>query len=210
MSQEDKAESESLHLRTTPALLAVFDEKLPEHKYETSFPAKILSDASFSGLASLLTGTAVYFPRLTETNQDEGGGYRARMRALEASLAEASYQSLVAPRETVSASGLTIASSCDTSDKEDERREKNQISTMINIAISMMTAAMAAWYWTPQGVSLPKRVLICFASAIALGAAEVFLYLRYLVKIDQGREYDRDVTQREQSLKQKDKKEKRT
>lgn len=201
MTDESQEKADGLRLCTTPALLAVFDEKLPGHGYGTSFPATLLLDPSFTGLADLLAGTSVYADKTVQADEPDTG-HRERMKAVEAELSESSYQALVAPRDTLSPSGLTIASllepsSADGSRAAEGRRLRNQVSTIVNIAISMMTAAMAAWYWTPQGVGLPKRVLVCFASAVALGAAEVFLYLRYLVKIDQGRQYDLNVTRRE-------------
>lgn len=204
---EDKRSSSSLLFATTPALRAVFDERMPGHDYETSFPAALLLDpvmADVPVLSRLLRGTSVVHPiPLREENEEQ----KRRMAALEADLSESSYQSLVSPRETLSASGLTIASvlpsTTDRDDRKQARLMRNQMSTIVNIAISMVTAAMAAWYWTPAQVGLPQRVLVCFASAIALGAAEVFLYVRYLVKIEQARDYDATITKQEKEKKKK-------
>ncbi|ORY87550.1 endoplasmic reticulum-based factor for assembly of V-ATPase-domain-containing protein [Protomyces lactucae-debilis] len=73
---------------------------------------------------------------------------------------------------------------------EDLRNLRNQLSTIVNVGLSIMTAAMAAWFWLSSW-SLPTRVLACLGSALGLGCIEVFLYLRYVTKVDQAKAYDK-------------------
>ncbi|CCG81534.1 protein of unknown function [Taphrina deformans PYCC 5710] len=169
----------SLRLRTTPQLLKVFDEKIPNHKYQTSFPTSILSENSLNlqNLTSLLQGTSIYIA--PNPPKEINHAHEARMEELRQRLAEQDYQSLVAtdPRSSLAESSSEL------------RLLKNQISTIVNVLISIVTAAMAAWYWTPHWRT-GDRVLASFGAAIMLGSIEAFLYFRYLAKIEQGKEFD--------------------
>lgn len=105
------------------------------------------------------------------------------MTALRHRMDEQDYQSLV-----------SVDPHSSLADTRTELRElRNQLSTIVNILISIFTAAMAAWFWTPHW-RVGHRVLCALGSAIGLGAIEAFLYFRFLVKIEQGKEYDAKQT----------------
>lgn len=168
-----------LLLTTTPALLSIFDEQMPEHKFTNYFPVSLLEDASLglTNLDDLLRGTKIYMAPKPAKVIDEK--YAESRRLLRERLEEESYQRMV--------EGPSVSSLAD--NRNDLRELRNQLSTIVNVIISIFTAAMASWYWTSRW-STGGRVLTSLGSAIALGAIETFLYYRYRVKIEQGRAHE--------------------
>lgn len=168
-----------LLLKTTPRMLAFLDARIPDHKYRECFPAALLEEHLLGAteLEDLLWGTSVYFPPKPIKEVDEK--YAESMRILREKLEEADYQKMV--------DGPPISSLADS--RNDLRELRNQLSTIVNVMLSIFSAAMASWYWTSQWTT-PGRVLASLGSAIGLGAIETFLYFRYRVKIQQGIQYD--------------------
>lgn len=172
-------QTEGLSFCMTPALLETLNTLLPDHTYDTHVPISILLDPKLGigDLQSLLRGTKVWFPPKVApvVNVD----YQARMQRLREMLEERQYQSMV----------HTPVDSSLASSRGELRELKNQLSTIVNIFISIFTAAMASWYWTPHWRP-GSRVLAAFGSALGLGAIEAFLYFRYLAKIELSKRHD--------------------
>lgn len=174
-----------LLLKTTPLLRKYFDEHIPKHTYQEAFPASLLDDSSLglSDLKTLLQGTRVYFQPKPDKVVNEQ--YQERMRLLRERLDEESYQRMV--------SGGTNFALAET--RNDLRELRNQLSTIVNVIISIFTAAMASWYWTTSWTT-GSRVLSALGSAIGLGAIEAFLYFRYRAKIEQGKHFEAQTKSR--------------
>lgn len=70
---------------------------------------------------------------------------------------------------------------------------KNQITTIVNILISVASVAYAIWYWTESSWKLPDsyRILLCLFFALLVLVAEVVVYLGYLNKIEEARKTER-------------------
>lgn len=173
----------SLHLRTTPKLLSIFDQCLPGHQYQTIFPYSILSDERLAlhNLQDLLQGSSIYYAPKPEKAHNPV--YERYMTTLRRAMDERDYQDMI---EAKSSSVLAET-------RVELRSLKNQLSTIVNVLISIFTAAMAAWFWTPSW-RISNRVIACLAAAVVLGAIETFLYLRYLQKIEQSRRHEAGKT----------------
>ncbi|ODV78261.1 uncharacterized protein CANTADRAFT_90627 [Suhomyces tanzawaensis NRRL Y-17324] len=70
---------------------------------------------------------------------------------------------------------------------------KSQVTTIVNILISVASVAYAIWYWTDTSWKLKDsyRILLCLFFALLVLVAEVVVYLGYLNKIE-----DAKVTER--------------
>lgn len=175
----------ALYFQTTPELLLELDNRMPGHRYQIKFPSNLITDPihGLTDLKSLMRGIKVY--HTPKAPRPVNADYEARMQALRDRLEEQSYQSLV---QDTAHSALA--------DTRSELRElKNQLSTVINVLISIFTAAMASWYWTPSW-PVGSRVLASLGSAIGLGAIEAFLYFRYLAKIQQSNQREAKIKSR--------------
>lgn len=70
---------------------------------------------------------------------------------------------------------------------------KNQITTIVNILISVGSVVYAIWYWTASlwGLQDSYRVLLCLFFGILVLVAEVVVYLGYLNKIEEAKTRER-------------------
>lgn len=165
-----------LCLVITPKLRQAIDIAIPGHEYTDHVPVSVLLQYNLA-TRETLRGSRVYHP--PKQPKPVNVEYQARMAALRETLEEREYQSIIA----------SPVSSSLASTNTELRELRNQISTILNVLISIFTAAMAAWYWTPHW-RVGSRVLASLGSAIGLGSIEAFLYFRYLAKIEQSREYE--------------------
>ena len=165
-------------IASTPALLGLLNEKLPGHQYRETVPLKVLLDPQLElkNVSELIRGSRILHAPKVEVQVN--AAHRARMKQLQLSLEEKEYQDMI-KQESRSSLAET---------QQELKMLKNQLSTVINVGISIFTAAMAAWYWTASW-STSQRVLASLLSSVALGAIETFLYFRYLAKIDMQKAY---------------------
>lgn len=66
---------------------------------------------------------------------------------------------------------------------------KNQLTTIVNILISVASVAYAVWYWTGSswGLQDSYRVLVSLFFGLLVLVAEVVVYLGYLNKVEDAR-----------------------
>lgn len=70
---------------------------------------------------------------------------------------------------------------------------KDQVTTIVNIIISVVSVVYALWYWTGTSMqaSLGHRVLICLFFGILVLVAEVVVYMGYLSRVEEARNKER-------------------
>lgn len=75
---------------------------------------------------------------------------------------------------------------------------KEQVTTIFNILLSVVSVVFAIWYWTGTSmrIEVQYRILLCLFFGILVLVAEVVVYNSYLTKID-------DAKQRERTKKEK-------
>lgn len=66
---------------------------------------------------------------------------------------------------------------------------KSNLTTIVNILISVGSVVYAIWYWTESSWGLPNsyRVLLCLFFGILVLVAEVVVYMGYINKIEDAR-----------------------
>ncbi|BFZ60551.1 hypothetical protein YB2330_001588 [Saitoella coloradoensis] len=146
------------------------------------------------GLSALMKGTSVYIPE-KETKQPNPK-YVAHLESLRRQNEEKEYASMVGTAAHLSPSGLTISPTAGLS-PDDARELRSHLSTILNIFLTMASMFAAIWVWGKHW-SLVTRVLVGLASAIALGVVETIVYLRYLSKVEDGRERERKKLERKE------------
>ncbi|KAH3680572.1 hypothetical protein WICMUC_000246 [Wickerhamomyces mucosus] len=67
-----------------------------------------------------------------------------------------------------------------------------QLTTILNIFISVGSVVYAIWYWTKNYNNLPFRILLCLFFGILILIAEVVVYNSYLNKISKARKLERN------------------
>ncbi|CEP60950.1 Vph2p LALA0_S02e03356g [Lachancea lanzarotensis] len=73
------------------------------------------------------------------------------------------------------------------------KQVKEQITTVFNILLSVVSVVFAAWYWSgsSSGMQPQNRIFLCLFSGILVLVAEVVVYNSYLQKIDDARTKER-------------------
>ncbi|SCU92377.1 LAFA_0F09956g1_1 [Lachancea sp. 'fantastica'] len=73
------------------------------------------------------------------------------------------------------------------------KQVKEQITTVFNILVSVVSVVFAAWYWSgsSSGMQPHNRIFLCLFSGILVLVAEVVVYNSYLQKIDDARTKER-------------------
>lgn len=74
---------------------------------------------------------------------------------------------------------------------------KEQVTTIFNILISVISVIFAIWYWTSSSMNIQVqyKILLCLFFGILVLVAEVVVYNSYLTKIDEAR--NKEINQKE-------------
>lgn len=66
---------------------------------------------------------------------------------------------------------------------------KNQVTTIVNVLISVGSVVYAVWYWTDSSMKMKDswRVLLCLFSGVLVLVAEVVVYMGYLNRIEEAK-----------------------
>ncbi|KAG5358451.1 Vacuolar ATPase assembly integral membrane protein [Yarrowia sp. B02] len=150
-------------------------------------------------LPYLLYGTSVYLPPPPEKKKKT----REFLRILETQkrlLEEADYQQLLVDKSApeITSPGLndhliheediTLPSI-----SQQTKQLKHQITTIFNIALSVVSVSYAIWYWTKSsaGMSVSARALLSIWGGLVILVAEVVVYGRYVRKTTEARVTER-------------------
>ncbi|VBB89835.1 Conserved hypothetical protein [Yarrowia lipolytica] len=150
-------------------------------------------------LPYLLHGTSVYCPPPPEKKKKT----REFLRILETQkrlLEEADYQQLLvdksAPEITTRGLNDHLVHSTDLtapSVSQQTKELKHQITTIFNIALSVVSVSYAIWYWTKSsaGMGVSARALLAIWGGLLILVAEVVVYGRYVRKTTEARVTER-------------------
>ncbi|KAL6947221.1 hypothetical protein ACO0QE_002100 [Hanseniaspora vineae] len=68
---------------------------------------------------------------------------------------------------------------------------KEQVTTIFNILISVLSVIWAVWYWSGKYVGVGYKIILCLAFGILVLVAEIVVYNSYLRKIDEAKTIER-------------------
>ena len=80
---------------------------------------------------------------------------------------------------------------------------KEQITTVFNIIVSVLSVVVAIWYWTNSSMNASPqyRILLCLFFGILVLIAEVVVYNSYLRKIDEAKDKEKTIEEKKKVIK---------
>lgn len=143
-----------------------------------------------SSLLELLKTTKIWINNedLNNTKQEKTPEFIEQMEYLRLRAKEEEYQSLINPSpeiNTLYESKFDDEFSHQTP-VQAHKELRHQLTTIVNILISVGSVVYAIWYWTESSWGLPNsyRVLMCLFFGLLILVAETVVYLGYLNKIE--------------------------
>lgn len=141
-------------------------------------------------LMTLMRGSEVYVPPKPEPTP-KSSEYLEYMEKLRVNLQEREYQTLIHNKP--------IDDKADeeeyTSLSQEAKVVKEQLSAIVNIILSVVSVGWAIWYWTDSSIgnlSLASRTLLSIFGSLIVLIAEVFIYTRYKMKVDDAKHVERE------------------
>ncbi|KAI5967579.1 VPH2 [Candida margitis] len=139
-------------------------------------------------LLSLIRQTKLHLPKYKTYKQTKTKEFLKMMEKLRLEAQEAEYRKLINPDPE----HTTLY---DTSNQEyvspvqAHKELKNQLTTIVNVFISVGSVSYAVWYWTASswGLRDSYRVLLTVFFGLLVLVAEVVVYMGYLNKIEEAR-----------------------
>lgn len=128
--------------------------------------------------------------------------FRQELDRLRAQMDELEYQEIVKQRK-LNMAVMNDAEDEELSPSQMNKQIKEQITTVFNILISVVSVVVAIWYWSRNShiLEVHHRVLLCLFFAILVLVAEVVVYSSYLRKIDEARKTERSKKERKRVVK---------
>lgn len=130
-------------------------------------------------LVQLTRGLKVYTPPASKKHYTPE--FQSQLDQLRVRLEEQEYQDLINR-------GKYKLDEDYVSPSEFAKEVKNQITTIVNILVSVVSVVYAIWYWTDNyQFNAGYRVLLCLFFGILVLVAEVVVFNAYIRKIDEAR-----------------------
>ncbi|CUM63320.1 uncharacterized protein PRCAT00000891001 [Priceomyces carsonii] len=143
-----------------------------------------------STLLDLLSLTKMNITNMNESLKDrpKSLAFLKSMEILRLKAKEEEYQKLITP----STGYLTLYENLDgyeITPAKAHKELKSQLTTIVNIFISVGSVVYAIWYWTETSwrLEIGLRVLLCLFFGLLILVAEVVVYMGYLNKIEEAK-----------------------
>lgn len=75
---------------------------------------------------------------------------------------------------------------------EINKQIKEQVTTIFNILVSVLSVIWAVWYWSGKYVGVGYKIILCLAFGVLVLVAEIVVYNSYLRKIDEAKTVERN------------------
>lgn len=195
-------------------VLFTVSDKLKEHIRQSGFHAdqvdqllgqKHISDRDLVAVYRTVPSTnlvtfirdnqcRLYIPNQNDRNElhPKSKEFIASMEKLRREAKEQEYQKLVRPTEqyetlydNLGQESITPAAA--------SKELKSQITTIVNVLVSVVSVMYAVWYWTDSSMKLQDswRVLLSLFFGILVLVAEVVVYMGYLNRIEDAKVRER-------------------
>lgn len=166
--------------------------------YHTHKPTKSLLD--------LVKMTTLHLPKPPTQTVPKSPEYLALMAKLRREAQEKEYIGLTKPKlEHKTLYDDTLDDIDDIKTISQMQKElKSNLTTIVNILISVASVVYAIWYWTNTSwpLTLGQRVLLCVFFGILVLVAEVVVYMGYLNKIEEAKIRERTTVEIKKVIKQ--------
>lgn len=155
-------------------------------------------------LVDLLKVTELYTPNLNKSNESmpKTKEFVLSMEQLRIKAKEQEYQRLIKPKQEFQT--LYDNSFDDPISPAQAHKElKGQLTTIVNVLISVGSVVYAIWYWTDSSMKLQDsyRILLCLFFGILVLVAEVVVYMSYVNKVEEAKIKERNKVEIKQLVK---------
>lgn len=144
---------------------------------------------------ALIRSTKLYTPNLNASNEStpKSKAFIKSMEQLRLKEKEEEYQKLIRPKQEFN---TLYDNSLDEimTPAQAHKEIKSQLTTIVNILISVGSVVYAIWHWTDSSMKLQDgyRILLCLFFGILVLVAEVVVYMSYLNKIEEAKVKERN------------------
>ncbi|SMN18858.1 similar to Saccharomyces cerevisiae YKL119C VPH2 Integral membrane protein required for vacuolar H+-ATPase (V-ATPase) function, although not an actual component of the V-ATPase complex [Maudiozyma saulgeensis] len=155
-------------------------------------------------IKELLTPLSFKFKEKRKRGEGYSKEFKEQLEKLRLVQQENDYQRLVSrEKETNSLVHVKEGDELDLSPAQINKQIKEQVTTIFNILLSVLSVIFAIWYWTGTSmrIDIPYRILLCLFFGILVLVAEVVVYNSYLNKIDDARKKERSKVEKKKVIK---------
>ena len=155
-------------------------------------------------MKNLLTPLHFKFKEKRKPGEGYSKEFKEQLDKLRLVEQENDYQRLVnREKETNSLVHVKEGDELDLSPAQINKQIKEQVTTIFNILLSVLSVIFAIWYWTGTSmrVEIQYRILLCLFFGILVLVAEVVVYNSYLNKIDDARKKERSKIEKKKVIK---------
>ncbi|RCK63622.1 Vacuolar ATPase assembly integral membrane protein VPH2 [Candida viswanathii] len=144
-------------------------------------------------LLHLIQQSKLHTPPFETYKQPKTKEFLKSMEKLRLEAKELEYRRLINPTPQFSTLYDEKLNEHDPTPQQAAKEVKNQLTTIVNIIISVVSVAYAIWYWTETSWGLPVsyRVLLSVFFGLLVLVAEVVVYMGYINKIEEARTRER-------------------
>ncbi|KAL3232261.1 Vacuolar ATPase assembly integral membrane protein VPH2 [Nakaseomyces bracarensis] len=173
---------------------------ISDSDWELANERELHGDERSSGLADMLHGLKFHVRGRDVPRSGYSAEFRRDLEKLRASLDEMEYQEIVRHRKL---NMFVDNDDDDLTPAQMNKQIKEQVTTVFNILISVVSVVVAIWYWSRNShvLQVHHRVLLCLFFAILVLVAEVVVYSSYLRKIDEARKHEKSKKERKRVVK---------
>ncbi|CAK7901695.1 vacuolar ATPase assembly integral membrane protein Vph2p [[Candida] anglica] len=156
-------------------------------------------------LLQLIKTTKVYIPSTVPEKKPQSKEFIKNMEMLRLKAKEDEYQKLINPTPEMQTL-YEQTSDSKQSPAQMHKELKNQLTTILNVFISVASVMYAVWYWTNSSMRIQTsyRVLLSLFFGILVLVAEVVVYMGYINKVEEARKKERQTKEVKTFLKQLD------
>ena len=111
---------------------------------------------------------------------------------------ELEYQSMVKRRKSV----FSLQEEDELTPSQINKHIKEQVTTVFNVLVSVISVVVAIWYWTGSSTNFPVhvRLLLCLFFGILVLVADVVVYNSYLKKLEEAKVKEKTKVEKKKVL----------
>lgn len=142
-----------------------------------------------STLLELLRETKIIINKSAEAPQKKSPEFLKSMEKLRLRAKEEEYQRLINPSLQANTLYEQKFDEQELTPAQAHKELKSQLTTIVNVLISVGSVVYAIWYWTDSSWKLQDsyRILLCLFFGLLVLVAEVVVYMGYLNRIEEAK-----------------------
>lgn len=124
--------------------------------------------------------------------------FKKKLEFLKYQEQELEYQSMVKRSKSV----FSLQEDDELTPSQINKQIKEQVTTVFNVLVSVISVVVAIWYWTGSSTNFPVhvRLLLCLFFGILVLAADVVVYNSYLKKLEEAKVKEKTKVEKKKVL----------